>query len=115
VDGENYKGAPDPLRTKFLQRLTEQYFVPIMQALPKSIFLPLGPVPAKVMLALADAGVIDRNRILDGIPHPSGPNGERISYFLGKKSRSLLSKKTDPDKLDAALVRVRQRISVWKS
>jgi hypothetical protein len=115
VDGENYKGTPDPLRTTFLQRLTEQYFVPTIQALPKSIFLPLGPVPAKVMLSLADAGVIDRNRVLDGIPHPSGPNGERISYFLGKKSRSLLSKKTDANKLDAALARVRQRVSAWYS
>ena len=34
--------------------------------------------------------------------HPSGANAERIAYFLGKKSRSALSVKTNADKLDQA-------------
>lgn len=34
--------------------------------------------------------------------HPSGANAERIAYFLGRKSRSALSAKTNPDKLDRA-------------
>lgn len=39
-------------------------------------------------------------RILDGLPHPSGANAERISYFLGKKAREVLSHKTNPKKID---------------
>jgi len=40
--------------------------------------------------------------ILAGMPHPSGANGERISYFLGRKDRDKLSSKTNPDKIDHA-------------
>ena len=36
------------------------------------------------------------------MPHPSGANAERISYFLGRKPRERLSAKTDPHKLDGA-------------
>lgn len=47
-------------------------------------------------------GLLDRSQILDGLPHPSGGNAERIAYFLGKKSRGALSEKTNPQKLDQA-------------
>lgn len=51
---------------------------------------------------LADRGLIDRKRVLEGLPHPSGANAERIAYFLGRKNRADLSVKTIPSKLDRA-------------
>tara|TARA_R110001583_G_scaffold191912_1_gene357798 strand:- start:16829 stop:17005 length:177 start_codon:yes stop_codon:yes gene_type:complete len=46
--------------------------------------------------------LLDHKRILDGLPHPSGANAERIAYFLGSKSKDALSAKTNANKLDQA-------------
>jgi hypothetical protein len=40
--------------------------------------------------------------VLAGLPHPSGANAERISYFLGRKSKEALSSKTNATKIDEA-------------
>jgi hypothetical protein len=40
--------------------------------------------------------------VLNGLPHPSGANAERIAYFLGKKAKESLSVKTNPATLDSA-------------
>ncbi len=102
VDGENYNGTPDPTKHPLLRDLVAQHFGKVCVQLPNAVFVPLGPVPSKVLAWLASQGAIDSSRVLDGLPHPSGANAERIKYFLGQKRRSELSAKTDPDKLDAA-------------
>ena len=45
---------------------------------------------------MAEQGVIQRNQILAGMPHPSGANAERIAFFLGEKAKKDLSAKTNP-------------------
>jgi hypothetical protein len=55
---------------------------------------------------LAAKGVIKGDRILHGLPHPSGANAERVAYFLGRKDKATLSSKTDGDQLDAARARL---------
>lgn len=115
VDGKDYNGTPDPIRTPFLNQLTEKYFVPMVRELPKAVFIPLGPVPTKVLHSLADRGSIDRSRILDGLPHPSGANAERIAYFLGLKAKELLSAKTDPKKLDDAKRQLLSKLALLPS
>jgi hypothetical protein len=102
VNGENYNGAPDMLRTPILLRMVETYLAEEARALPNALWLPLGSKPAAALRHLAAAGIVDRNRILDGLPHPSGANGERIAYFLGRKAREALSAKTQPGPIDAA-------------
>ncbi|CAB4824516.1 unannotated protein [freshwater metagenome] len=64
--------------------------------LPNAVWVPLGPAPASALAMLS------RDGVLDGLPHPSGANGERIAYFLGRKERQYLSAKTNAAKLDAA-------------
>lgn len=102
VSGENYNGTPDMTRHPVLREQMMTYFAEDARALPKAVFVPLGDKVAKALHFIADRGLLDRSRILDVLPHPSGANGERIAYFLGRKSRSALSTKTDPDKLDRA-------------
>jgi hypothetical protein len=51
-------------------------------------------------------GVLDAARVLNGLPHPSGANAERIAYFLGRKARDALSPKTDATALDHARARL---------
>jgi hypothetical protein len=109
VNGANYNGTPDPLKSAFLRGMVVEHFEPIVRALPDALYVPLGPVPAKVLEWLRLEGKLHSNRVLAGLPHPSGANAERIAYFLGKKARQDLSTKTDPNRLDEALNRLRNQ------
>lgn len=102
VNGSNYSGAPDMLRTSFLRAQLNRWFVEEMKLLPNALYVPLGPKVGEALLAAAEDAGVDRDRVLAGLPHPSGASAERISYFLGRKRREDLSAKTNPDKLDLA-------------
>jgi hypothetical protein len=67
-----------------------------------TLYIPLGQGVDEVLLYLSDMGIISKSQILIGLPHPSGANAERISYFLGRKGRDQLSVKTNPVRLDNA-------------
>ncbi len=102
IQGENYNGTPPMTRHPLLRTQLMTHFGEDARALPKAVFVPLGDKVAEALHFLADQGLLDRQRILDGLPHPSGANAERIAYFLGRKSRSALSVKTNAEKLDRA-------------
>jgi hypothetical protein len=111
VKGENYNGSPDPTAHPLLQKMLIEHFVPMVNALPNAAFVPLGPVPTKAMQWLLEKGYVSKVQLIQGLPHPSGANAERIQYFLGKKDASLLSVKTDPNKLDTARLRLRVAVT----
>lgn len=102
VNGDNYNGTPSMVRHPLLRQQLLNGFGTEAQALPKAVFIPLDDKVTEALNFMADQGLLDRSRILDGLPHPSGANAERIAYFLGRKSHELLSVKTDPVKLDLA-------------
>ncbi len=111
VAGENYNGTPDMLSTPILRRMVETHLASEARALPDAIWLPLGPKALAAMQHLVRLGVIDRSRVLEGLPHPSGANGERIAYFLGRKPRVELSVKTAPAPIDAAREALRAQLA----
>lgn len=111
VRGENYNGTPNMTRHPLLREQLITHFGEDAKALPNALFVPLGDKVTEALHFLADRGMMDRNRILDGLPHPSGANAERIAYFLGNKSRAALSPKTNADKLDRARAAIVQRVS----
>ena len=100
LKGENYNGTPSMVRDKLLQAQLLEGFGQDIKALPRAVYVPLGYKVTEALYFLADRGILNRQQILDGLPHPSGANAERIAYFLGKKERSTLSVKTNADKLD---------------
>jgi hypothetical protein len=102
VDGENWSGAPDMIRNAPMREWLETYTGSELAMLDDAVFVPLGPKVAAGLHHLASRGLIAADRILDGLPHPSGANAERIAYFVGAKSAERLSPKTNPAKLDAA-------------
>jgi hypothetical protein len=110
LKGKNYGGSPSITSCPFTRAELDRWFADEVRALPEAIFVPLGPAVTDALEHLASAGAIDRNRILAGLPHPSGANAERIAYFVGRKPRESLSKKTDPDKLDRARTALVDRI-----
>jgi hypothetical protein len=111
LDNDNYNGAPDIVRTPLLRQLMLAHFLPMLVALPDAVLVPLGPVPSKALGWLVQEGHVSGRRVLDGLPHPSGANGERIAYFLGRKRRDDLSPKTDAAKLDAARARLIEAVA----
>lgn len=111
VKGENYNGTPNMTRHTFLQEQLARYFGSSARTLDGAIFVPLGDKVAEALHFLAGRGMVARERILDGLPRPSGANAERIAYFVGRKSRAALSPKTNADKLDSARDRMIQRIA----
>ena len=111
VDGANYNGTPDMLRTPVLRGMIEAHLAEEARALPHALWLPLGPKPAAALQHLAGLGLLRPERILSGLPHPSGANRERVSFFLGRKARGALSIKTRPDLIEAARDRLCAQIA----
>lgn len=102
VEEQNYSGAPDPLGHPLLRKMIDTHLAEEAAALPTALWVPLGKHAEAALMHLAKSGKLDRQRILAGMPHPSGANAERISYFLGRKGRNALSAKTNADRIDAA-------------
>ncbi len=102
IGQDNYTGSSPALK-RLLQNHSQIYdaLADEAAALPKAIWIPLGRKVAAALQLLVDRGHIDESRVLSGLPHASGANGERIAYFLGRKARELLSSKTNPAIIDA--------------
>lgn len=101
INGDNYNGTPSMVRTPFLRNQILTHFAQEVAQLNDPIFIPLGPKVSEAIAWLTEQGVLNKDRILDGLPHPSGANAERIAYFLGRKEKGALSAKTNAAQLDA--------------
>jgi hypothetical protein len=112
--GANYSGTPAPIGHPFLRQQITEYFAHEAGSFPDGVFIPLGPAVANGLQWLAETGALRPEQILDGLPHPSGANAERIAYFLGRKDRSTLSSRTDPVRLDLARERLTQKIELLR-
>ncbi|ANK74686.1 hypothetical protein FA04_03060 [Ensifer adhaerens] len=110
VDGENYNGTPHMIKTPILRTLIERYLGEEARMLPDAVWLPLCPKPAMALLHLVNLGHLRPQQILDGMPHPSGANGERVASFVGAKEAHLLSDKTNAQQLAAARERLTDKI-----
>jgi hypothetical protein len=113
VDGENWSGAPDMIQTASMSTWLEAYTGTELALLQDAILVPLGPKVTAALQHLATKGMIGADRILDGLPHPSGANAERIAYFLGTKPAALLSAKTNAAAIDRARHKLTTSVNGW--
>jgi len=112
VDGRNYNGAnPNMLTTALLQSIMLDHFAHEAALLPDALYVPLGPKVGLALSWLARRGLLPEERILHGIPHPSGANAERIAYFLGRKDKAALSSRTNGAQIDADRARLREKMA----
>jgi len=100
--GSNYNGQPSMTAVAPLLQLVEECLREEVAALPDGVWIPLGRTASVGLQHLVHAGALDPARVLPGLPHPSGANGERVAYFLRRKAKRHLSLKTNPAALDAA-------------
>jgi hypothetical protein len=106
VGGENYSGAPSMITTPMLREALLKNLGEEVAALPNAVWVPLGPKATEGLSYLVKQGMLSADRVLLGLPHPSGANAERIAYFLGRKARASLSTKTSPDAIEASRARL---------
>lgn len=95
-NGENYTGSPSPNSVPFLTDIYNEYLIDEIQRVnDSSVWLPLGAAVVKVFQSLVESKVLNADRVLFGLPHPSGANAERINVFLGKKDPEKVSIRTN--------------------
>ena len=82
--------------------MVETFLAEEVRALTGALWLPLGPKPTVALNHLVARGVLPAGRVLQGMPHPSPANIERIQCFLRRNERAALSVKTRADLIDAA-------------
>lgn len=114
-DGKNYTGSsPKIVRSPFLRDQLLAHTAVELAVLSEALVLPLGPAVTEACRFLVQEGRLDDSRVIEGVPHPSGANAERISYFLGRKERGALSSKTNPEKIEAGRERARKIVLDWQ-
>ncbi len=100
VDGKNYSGSPSILTLKYLKDMIDTWLADEVRQLSNALWVPLGKEPTCAIGYLMQKGLISPHNVIQGLPHPSGANAERIAYFIGSKPKESLSNKTNPEKLD---------------
>lgn len=111
ANDKNYSGG-GIIREDYLWRQAERGLREEIAVLPaNTVFVPLGPSVDAVFERLAHLRVIDADRVLFGLPHPSGANAERIAYFCERKSSEALSVKTNAASIDHRRSRLITRVS----
>lgn len=112
VNGANYNGTPSMLGKRTLREQIDRHLAEEIQTLGSNcLYVPLGPKVAQAFEHLQRKGLLRPEQVLSGLPHPSGANAERISYFLGKKDKQKLSAKTNPDVIDTARRQLTAKVS----
>jgi len=111
--GRNYTGNPAILRSSYLRAMADDWLADEARLLKCALWIPLGKEPTAVLRHFAERSLLSSDLVLDGVPHPSGANAERIAYFLGRKSRNLLSTKTKPESLDTARAQLIRKITAY--
>ena len=111
---KNFSGS-GLLRSPLLREQLKAWFASECEVLPQALFVPLGSAADAACQHLVTLGKLDSRQVLNGLPHPSGANAERISYFLGRKARGLLSSKTVPEPLDTGRERATSIVAAWNA
>lgn len=110
--GANFSGSGIE-RSQFLASEVDRWFAAECRQLPGALFVPLGSAAKWACHRMVLGGALRGAQVLEGLPHPSPQNAERVAYFVGRKPRNLLSRKTNPDVLDDARERARRIVEAW--
>lgn len=116
IKNNNYSGTtPNILNNRLLFDLMNSYFIKEIKLLQNAIYIPLGSSVEMIFKNyIIKNNLLPEKQVLFGIPHPSGANNERIAYFLNKKNKSELSKKTNADKIDIAKTEILNKLHHFK-
>jgi hypothetical protein len=115
VRGANYSGVPDMLAHPRLRQQIQEHLEPEVQALHQGvIFFPMGTKPGRGLHYLVQRGLLDRDQVWEGLPHPSGANAERIAFFLGNKPAERLSPQTNGAAILAKKEKLLEKVRAYR-
>jgi hypothetical protein len=78
----NFSGAGiDLRRIALFRRMIDELLAPRLAHAPNALVVPLGVAAASGVAYLRDRGALSDDRVLTGMPHPSGSNGHRKRQF----------------------------------
>lgn len=104
VNNKDYNGSsPKMLKTPIMLKQIENFKKEI-ERLPNALYIPLGNKVSEIFEIFINDNILNENQVLIGLPHPSGANAGRISYFLGDKTKESLPKNStiNAENLDLA-------------
>jgi hypothetical protein len=78
----DYSGGDSAFATDMLLRSIAEDFEPEIVTFKDAWLVPFGPVPALALEKMADRGLVDPDRILPGVNHPSGTQWNRHNCQL---------------------------------
>lgn len=78
----DYSGGDSAFTTDMLLRSIAEDFEPEIASFKDAWLVPFGPVPALALEKMADRGLVDPDRILPGVNHPSGTQWNRHNCQL---------------------------------
>lgn len=89
INKKNYSGhTPKLLKCSLLKKYIYENFIEEYRSLINKediLLIPLGRAVEEVLIQLEEEGLISKNQILLGFPHPSGANVNRIIQFQENK------------------------------
>lgn len=99
VRDDDYRGTPNMMKHPLLRKFLLNHFVREVQEMENALFLALGPQVQRVLDQLCAEGVIDGNRLIRGLLHPSPNCTYRIDYLIGDRTKGV-PVKTNPAPYD---------------
>ena len=97
---DDYRGMPDMTKHPLLRKYLLEYFVAEVVKLKDALFVGLGPQVQKTLNRLIQQRVLEADRVIDGMLHPSGNCTYRINYLIGDR-RQPVPHATNPLPYDA--------------
>lgn len=82
---QDYRGTPDMTKHPLLRRYLLENFVEEVRQLNDAVFVGLGPQVQKVLDQLVNERILQPDRVIGGMLHPSGNCTYRIKYLLGNR------------------------------
>lgn len=86
VNGQNYRGRnPSLITHPALRSFVRACLGPRVAMAATALVIPLGTAATDAATLLIDEGLLDQERCLKGIPHPSGGNGHRVRQYTARR------------------------------
>jgi len=87
VNDEDYRGTPDMTKHPLLRKYLLEHFVSEVEEMTEAVFFGLGPQVQKVLDYLIKQKILQRNKVVGGMLHPSGNCTYRINYLIGDREK----------------------------
>jgi len=86
INDDDYRGTPDMTKYPLLRKYLLENFCTEVEELKNAVFVGLGPQVQKVLDRLVQERVLNKDRLIGGMLHPSGNCTYRIKYLIGNRT-----------------------------